>query len=255
MPANSHYWNLLRQFTISGFRLRDQGTILGFLWSLLHPLALLAVLYVLFQFRLGGDIPHFRIYLLIGIIHWSFFSTATMKAVASITRREHLVQNVRFPGEILVISDVGTVLISFVLELLVLFAFILIEGISFHFTWLLLPLVILLQTFFILGVGLLLSLLQVFIRDVERIWTIVLRIGFFLVPIFYRPSIIENDLQRKLFLCNPLAQIMQFSRSILIDGRLPDFGWVLYTSFVGIGFFFVAFIMFKKLEPRFAERL
>lgn len=255
MPTRQHYWSLIREFTVSGFKLRDQGSLLGFLWTLLHPLALLAVLYFLFQFRLGNETPFFRVYLLIGIIHWSFFSTATTKTVTSIGRRDHLVLNINFPREILVISDVGSVLISFVLELVVLLVFLVVEGVPFHLTWFLLPAVIGLQALLILGVGLALASLQVFVRDVERIWTIVLRIGFFLVPIFYEASIIESDFQRRVFLCNPLAQIMQFSRSVLIEGVVPSPGWVLYTLLFGGVLLGGAMVFFKRLEPRFAERL
>jgi ABC-type polysaccharide/polyol phosphate export permease len=248
------YWSLLREFTICGFKLRDQGSLLGFLWTLLHPLMLLLVLYMLFQDRLGSSIEHFRIYVLIGIIHWSFFATATTKTVNSIAMRREVVGNIYFPREILVFSDVGTVLISFVLELLVLFVFMVAEGIPFQATWFLLPLSILLQSLFIIGIGLLLATLQIYVRDIERIWTIVLRIGFFLVPIFYDPMVIKSDVQRTIYLCNPLTQIMIFSRSLLIDGRVPDGLWTLYTVAVGILLAAAALVFFKKMEPSFAER-
>ena len=71
--GDTRYWNLLREFTVTGFKLRDQGSFLGFLWTLLHPFVLLAVLYALFATRLGEGVAHFPTYLLIGIVHWSFF--------------------------------------------------------------------------------------------------------------------------------------------------------------------------------------
>lgn len=249
------YWNLMREFTICGFKIRDQGSVLGFLWTLLHPLLLLVVLYLLFRERLGSSIPHFRIYLLIGIIHWSFFSTATTKTVTSITQRRELVGNIYFPREILVISDVGTVIISFVLELGVLFGFVIVDGIPVRVAWLALPLVAFLQGLLIVGVGLFLAAAQVFVRDIERIWTIVLRIGFFLVPIFYDVAMIRDDLHRRIYLLNPLARFMEFSRSILIDGRLPDPGWMLYTFALGAGLTWLGFRLSRRLEPLFAERL
>jgi ABC-2 type transport system permease protein len=249
------YWSLLREFTVCGFKLRDQGTVLGFLWTLLHPLLLLAVLYLLFRNRLGTEIPHFRIYLLVGIIHWSFFSTATTKAIQSVALRRDLVTNVHFPREILVIGDVGTVLISFVLEIGVLFGFILVEGIPVRAAWLLLPVIAGLQGLLIVGVALFLAAAQVFVQDIERIWTLVLRIGFFLVPIFYDPRVIENDLHRQIFLLNPLTQIMTFSRTVLIEGRIPDASWMIYTLAIGLLLTALSLRFFRRLEPSFAERL
>jgi lipopolysaccharide transport system permease protein len=229
--------------------------VLGFFWTLLHPLLLLLVLYLLFRNRLGGQIEHFRIYLLIGIIHWSFFSTATTKAVNSIVQRRELVVNVFFPREILVIGDVGTVLISFVLEILVLFAFIAAEGIPVRMTWLLLPAIVALQTLLVVGFGLLLAGLKVFLQDIERIWTITLRIGFFLVPIFYTPDIIADEMQRRIFLLNPLTRIMGFSREILLQGTVPSPLWMAYTLGFGAALVFLSLRLFKRLEPSFAERL
>ncbi len=249
------YTNLLREFTICGFKLRDQGSLLGFVWTLLHPMLLLLVLSMLFSSRLKENIPHPTIYLLIGIIHWSFFSTATTKTVNSITGREGLVRNVAFPREILVISDVGTVLMSFVLEIGVLFVFVFANGLTPHMAWLALPIVILLQALLIVGVGLFLALTRVFVRDIERIWGIVLRIGFFCVPIFYTTAILSHEWQRILFQCNPLAQIMGFTRAILIDGRMPSLLGMTYTLVFGVLFAAAGLVLFKRYEPRFAEKL
>ena len=249
------YWNLVREFTVCGFKIRDQGTVLGFCWTLLHPLLLLVVLYTLFKDRLGGNIPHFRVYLLIGIIHWSYFSTATTKAVTSIVLRRDLVTHVSFPREILVIGDVGTILISFVLEMAVLFLFLLVEGIPPRLVWMLMPLVIGLQTMLIVAFSLFLASLQVFVKDIERIWTIILRIGFFAVPIFYQTSMIQDPYLRWVLECNPLTQLMEFSRGLLIDGALPSPTWILYTLAFSTLLLTLTLWMFKKLEYRFAERL
>jgi len=249
------YGNLLREFTICGFKLRDQGSFLGFVWTLLHPLLLLLVLSLLFSQRLAEDIRHPTLYLLIGIVHWSCFSTATSKAVNSIAARDDLVRNVPFPREILVLADVGTVLISFVLEIGVLFLFVFASGVPVHGSWLLLPLVIAIQAVFVTGIALVLACARVYVRDVERVWTIALRIGFFCVPIFYTSAILTSDLQRWVFACNPLAQIMGFSRELLIEGRVPDVGWMGYAAAVSAGCLGIGFLVFKRLERAFPEKL
>ncbi len=254
MPGHvKRYLNLLQEFTICGFKVRDQGSLLGFVWTLLQPMLLLLVLSTLFSRRLSEDITHPSLYLLIGIVHWSFFSTATTKTVSSIAARGDLIRNVRFPREILVFSDIGTVLVSFLGEMVVLFAFVLVAGVPVRSVWLFLPVIIAMQALFIAGVGLILACGRVFIRDVERVWTIALRIGFFCVPIFYTTAILSTSTQRFFFECNPLAQIMAFSRSLLIEGTMPSISWVLYVLVFGCVVFAIGLMLFRRLESRFAE--
>ncbi len=83
-PYSEQYWNMARTFAYYGFRMRDQSTILGFIWTLLYPLLLFIILFALFRQRLGADIPNFSVYLLIGIVHWNMFASATNKAVNSL---------------------------------------------------------------------------------------------------------------------------------------------------------------------------
>lgn len=252
---DARYWNLLRQFTVSWFKLRDQGSFLGFLWTLLHPMLLLLVLYTIFVNRLGNDIPHFGVYLLIGIIHWSFFATATTRCVTSLVSRDALVRNASFPNELLVFSDVGCILISFVLEIGVLVLFLLVEGLPVRLIWFALPLIVAVQTLLVGGVSLLLASAQVYTQDVERIWSIVLRVGFFMVPIFYSPASVESPVARFALQANPLTQIMTFSRDVLIDGRLPSMLWMLYTLVFGAVLFGVGTTIFRRIESSLAERV
>jgi lipopolysaccharide transport system permease protein len=249
------YWNLLREFTVNWFKLRDQGSLLGFFWTLLHPLTLLLVLYLLFQQRLGSDIPHFGVYLLIGIIHWSFFATATGRCVSSLVARDDLVRNVRFPRELLVFSDIGSILISFLLEIAVLLLFVLFEGLPIRWLWLMIPAIVALEALLVAGISLVLASAQVFVQDVERIWSIVMRIGFFLVPIFYSVDAIDQIWARALLEVNPLTQIMTFSRDVLIHGAFPSPLWVVYTLGFSWALFAVALRAFRRAEASIAERV
>jgi len=246
---------LLREFTIAAFRVRDQGTVLGFLWTLLHPLLMLLILYALFQGQLGERIPNFRSYLLIGITHWSFFATATSKAVTSIVQRRELVSNFPFPRALLVLSDVGAVLISFVLELVVLLLFLVWDGVPLRWAALALPLVVAVEAVLVTGVGLALACAQVFVKDTERIWGILLRIGFFLVPIFYPVALLAEGPKRAIYLLNPLTQLMAASRELLLEGRVPAAAGIAWTVACAAGLLAGAFALFRRLEPRFAERL
>ncbi len=117
------YSNLLRELTLFNFKLRDQGTVLGFIWTLLHPFLMLTILYMLFSKRLGKGIEHYEIYLLIGIIQWNFLSTGTNEGLKSIMNNRSILRNIYIFRTAVVVSSVLAVAISFLLELLVLGGF------------------------------------------------------------------------------------------------------------------------------------
>src|SRR5262245_53210418 len=114
--AQHDYWFVTRELTLSAFKLRDQGTLLGFLWTLLQPLAMLSVLYWLFRKQIGGEVQHFSLYMLIGIVLWTFFAAGTAKGLTSLVTRRDLIDSVTFPRELLVVSAVLTVIVSSTLE-------------------------------------------------------------------------------------------------------------------------------------------
>jgi teichoic acid transport system permease protein len=115
--------------------------------------------------------------------------------------------------------------------------------------------IVALQVLLVGGVSLLLASAQVFTQDVERIWSIVLRVGFFMVPIFYSTASVESELARFVLQANPLTQIMTFSRDVLIDGRLPSLTWMLYTGLVGGLLFSAGITIFRRVESSLAERV
>jgi ABC-2 type transport system permease protein len=242
-------------FAYYGFKMRDQSTVLGFLWTLLHPLLLFVILFTLFRQRLGADVPHFGVYLLIGIVHWSLFSTATGKAVNCLISRREMVVSMNFPRELLVLGDVGGVTVSSLLEFFVVCCFALAVGVSFKTTWLLLPLVFTGQLIFVVAISLLISSVQVFVRDTERIWSLILRMGFFAVPIFYPITMLSDGMSRKIVLGNPLTQYMEYSRALIIDGRIPPPGDMTYTLVISCIALVLSFAWFRRIEDSFAERL
>ena len=249
------YWDMVGTFAYFGFKMRDQSTILGFFWTLLHPLLLFVILFTLFRQRLGADIPHFGVYLLIGIVHWSMFAAATGKAISSVIVRRDMVVNMKFPRELIVLGDVGGVAVSSVLEFVVVICITLIVGVPFNLTWLLLPLVFFVQLIFVVAVCLMLSSVQVFVRDTERIWSLVLRMGFFIVPIFYPISMLSSGVSRELVLANPITQFMEISRTIILGGKLPEIGDMAYALGISCIALFFGITLFRRVEDSFAERL
>jgi len=249
------YINIVREFVIAGFKLRTGGALLGFIWTLLHPLSMLIILYMLFSRRLGSNIEHYGIFLLIGILHWNFFSRATVSSLRSIMSKRIILRNIYIPPTAVVAGSILEVCLSFLLELCILAGLIVFSGLGFSSAIVWFPLVILIQLLLIGGISLLLSCLNVYFNDVEYIWDIVLKLGFFVVPIFYDPAMFISKGKLAFYLMNPLTQIVIFARDILLFKRAPNLINMLYVFLFVLLIFFICYAIFKKFEDAIVERL
>lgn len=208
---------LLRELVITDFKLRYQGSVLGYLWSLLKPLLLFTILYLVFVrfLKFGAGIPHFEVSLLLGIVLWSFFTEATTQGMQSIVTRGDLIRKISFPKYIIVISGTLSALINLLLNLLVVLLFIFINGVDIKWSILLLPLNILELYVFALAIAFWLSAVFVKYRDVSHIWEVFLQGLFYATPILYPISLVienSNVVVAKLLMLNPIAQIVQDAR-------------------------------------------
>lgn len=201
------------------WRLRQQSTFLGFLWTLLNPALMFAVLYGLFVKWLGRAQGDYAVFLLIGIVEWNFFASATSYSLSSLLRRSPLMTNYPLRPEIPVLASVLSVYFSHVLELAALAVLLLFfqGGVSASWFWLI-P-VDLAYLALAAGAGLMLAGLFVFYSDLERIWTIMLTAGFFLTPVFYPLSVIAPEKGRLLAL-SPLTAVIESAR-LALSGAAP----------------------------------
>ena len=255
-PAATHdYWFIARELTLSAFKLRDQGTLLGFLWTLLQPLAMLGVLYWLFRKQVGGTIEHFGLYVLIGIVLWTFFASGTGKGLVSVVIRRDLINSVTFPRELIVVSSVLTVIVSSALEFCVVLVFAIGSGAGISWAWLALPLVLVMEGLLVIGTALLLAPWYVYARDLDNIWNIVLRIGFFLTPVFYLPEQFLSPAEQRLYLLNPVTQIMIHARQILLRHEVPSLAAMAGTLAFGVVLVAVGLANFRYFAPDLAEHI
>src|SRR5437868_2321876 len=178
---------LLSELVRTDFKLRYQGSVLGYAWSLLRPLLLFAILYVVFVkfLKIGAGVPHYPVYLLLGIVIWNFFLEMTSQSLGSIVGRGDLIRKIRIPRWIIVLSSSISALINLFLNLLVVVVFLFINHVDLLRTILWLPLLIVEVYAFSLGLSLLLSAAYVKYRDVNYIWEVILQAGFYLTPIIY----------------------------------------------------------------------
>ncbi len=205
---------LLRQLVKTDFKLRYQGSVLGYAWSLLRPLLLFLILYVVFVrfIRLGSGIPHYPVYLLLGIVIWNFFAEMTAQSLGSIVGRGDLLRKINIPRWVIVLSSSISALINLFLNLLVFIVFLLINHVDLLKTTLWLPLILLEVYIFALGLSLFLAAAYVKFRDMNYIWEVIIQAGFYLTPIIYPITLITNHTLQKLIFLNPLAQSIQDAR-------------------------------------------
>jgi ABC-2 type transport system permease protein len=257
------FFHLTWLIAMTDYRLTYFGSALGYLWSLMRPLLLLGVLYVVFSefLRFGDDIPHYRDLLLLNIVLYMFFVEATSNAVRSVVARESLVRKMHFPRMVIPLAVVITSVLNLAANLLAVFAFILIDGIEPRATWLLLPVLLVPLVAFVAGISMILSSLYVSYRDVQPIWGVFAQLVFYGTPILYVIDTVPDSM-RQVIMANPLAAILEQARHWLVDPTSPGFaeaigGGAWWLLPVGIFVAVCAFGLwiFNHEAPRIAERL
>lgn len=259
---------LLKELTKTDFKLRYQGSVLGYFWALLRPLMMFAILYVVFGklLRFGGDIPHYPVYLLAGTTLWSFFTECTNQGIQAIITRGELIRKICFPKYIVVVSATLTAVINLVINLVVVIIFALINGVTPSWTCLLVPIVLFELYCLALGISFLLGAVNVKYRDITSIWDVLTQALFYAIPIIYPISMIisTSDIAAKIILLNPIAQVIQDVRYLLITPET-----ITTWEYVGNGNFFIKFIpifittfiliwgswYFRKKSKKFAEEI
>ncbi len=261
-------WNkrnlvLLKELTKTDFKLRYQGSVLGYLWALLRPLLMFAILYVVFAklLGMGNDIPHYPVYLLTGTVLWSFFTECTQQGIQAMVGRGDLIRKISFPKYIVTVSTTLTAVINVLINLAVIVIFALINGVVPSFSWLLvLPLIFELYLL-ALGISFLLGSINVKYRDIGSIWDVLIQALFYAIPIIYPVSMVvqTSAFAAKLILINPIAQVIQDVRWSLITPVT-----ITTSDFVGVwaelaamgavlAIFVVGALVFRKRSRFFAE--
>lgn len=221
MNFNSQsYLHLLWESTRCEWRMRDQATTLGFLWTLLQPLLMFAVLYAVFTRWMPGPRTHYASLLLVGIVQYGFFSSATTYGLSSLLRRRAILLNFPVPRETMVLAAVFSAMISYLFEFGLMMVFLVALGARPSPAWAALPFLIVIFVGFVVGISLIMAPLAARHPDFERIWSILLSAGFFLTPVFY-PLASMDGARLRLLSLNPLTPLIEIARSCLLEGRWP----------------------------------
>ncbi len=255
---------LLKELTKTDFKLRYQGSVLGYLWALLRPLMMFAILYIVFAklLKIGNDIPHYPVYLLCGTTMWSFFTECTSQGIQAIVNRGDLLRKISFPKYIVVVSATLTAVINMLINLGVIIIFALINGVTPSWSWLLVPLSLIELYALSLGIAMLLGAINVRYRDITSIWDVIIQALFYAVPIIYPISMVAqtSELAAKVILMNPISQAIQDIRYNLITSETittwnfvgSTWAKVLPIILVVVVLIFAA-LYFRKKSKFFAE--
>lgn len=257
MQISNNLWNyrhLTFKLAISEFKLRYKNSILGFFWSLLEPLLMLVVLYVVFTNLMRVNVEHYQLFLLMGIISWNMLSRGTTMSLTSILGKPGLVQKVYFPREILVISTGITALLMTLLEFIVFGIFMLVFDVVPGNTLVYFPLILFFEFLLVLGLAFGLSALNVYYRDMQYIWAVVLQAGFFAAPIIYPLSIIPEKYVWIIML-NPMTRIIDALRGAVIYSAPPVLADGLFIIAAALVVLATGYMIFLRLEPGFAEEI
>lgn len=209
---------LLRELVRTDFKIRYQDSALGYIWSLLRPLLMFLILYFVFTkfIRVGSVVPHYAVYLLLGIVLWNFFAELTVGSVGAIVGKSELLRKINFPKYNIILANSISALINLLLNFIVIAIFMAFNNLTPSIgAFLIIPLVI--ELYIIsLGVAFLLSALYVRFRDISYVWDVIVQAAFYATPILYPLSIIPYHRIQELLILNPISQIIQDARYALV---------------------------------------
>jgi lipopolysaccharide transport system permease protein len=249
--TTSAVWEIVTRLARREIESKHSLTLLGWLWPLTRQLAQLAVLVFVFSKVFHQDIENFPVFVFVGLISWTWFSTGLGDAATSVAAQRHLVLQSRVPSAAIPLVAVVVPLVDVLLALPVLLLLLVVSD-ELHWTLLLTPLLIPVQALLMAGIAWLASAAAVFFRDVPNVIYLGLTLLFYMTPVFYASGTWPKQ-YRWLLDLNPLATIIGCYRALLLDDPWPH-AWLIAVVVAGSALVAVlGYIFFRRLEPRFAD--
>ena len=259
------YRELLFNLTVRDLKVRYKNSVLGIAWSLLNPILMMLVFTVVYTVMIGqSNRRDYAALVLCGLLPWNFFSGSIMGGVGSVVNNGYLIKKVYFPRAVLPSSIMLSNLVNFLVALPVYFVLAWLLGVRFTPYVLFLPVVVLVEMIFIMGMSLLLSAVNVFYRDVQQIMEVLILAWFFVTPVIWDVSALpssrvvlgmEVPVQRLTYILNPMASIIASYRDILFYGRPIGWDFFLRTAITVSIVLLIGFFIFNRLKGRFAEEV
>lgn len=244
------YTPLLRELVVRDLKLKYRRSFLGYVWSLLNPLLMMAVMTVVFSYMFRFQIPNYPIYLICGQTLWAFFNESTTLAMHSVIGNGSLIRKVYIPKYIFPLSRVLSSFVTMSFSLAAILIVMLVTGVPLAWAQLLVPVPLLLLLIFSTGIGMVLSAMAVYFRDIIHLYGVVTMAWMYLTPIFYPLDSLPAQVVA-LIKFNPMHHYIQFFRSLILHGALPEpavWLWCLGSSIVAV---LIGLLTFRKLQKNF----
>ena len=252
------YREMIFSLVKKDLRGRYKGSVLGFMWTFINPLLQLLVFTLVFSIIMRANYEQYYLFLFVALVPWMFFGSSVQDGSTCIMRESNMVKKIYFPREVIPISTVTSAFINMILTFVVVFIVLLISGRGINLVALLyLPVVMIVEYILCLGIGLIVSALTVYLRDLQYILGIVVMALQYMTPVMYGVDMVERSGAGKwlilIFNLNPMTPIIKIYRQIIYYGEVPELSSLLIAVVVGVVFIVVGEILFKKLQKGFAE--
>jgi lipopolysaccharide transport system permease protein len=247
------YRELLRGLIVRNLKVKYQRSMLGFIWTLLNPLLTIAVLTVVFTYFIKITVPHYWAFVFSGYFVWNFMSQMLSSATYILAEHAPLRRSVAFPSEVLVLATAASRLVEFAVEMAI--AVLLLAAIhhgSVPVSFVLLPVLILIQVLLAIGLALPIATLSVFYSDVQHAMPIVLLMLFYLSPVFYPATMVPESL-RTLYFLNPIAGLLTLFHDALYSGQWPSPVLLVSMLTASLGLCTLGYLLFNRYKRLFAE--
>lgn len=248
------YRHMLKTLVKQDIRGRYKGSVFGFLWTLLNPLLLLAVYSIVFQFIFKLDIEAYPIYLFVALMPWTTFANTIAVGTNSVVSNAAILKKVYFPREILPLASVISNMINYLFSFVIILIALLIAGIGYSWYILFLPVLLIIQAVFTLGITLVLSAGNVYIRDIQYIMNPIMMIWMYATPILYKVDMVPEK-YLTLYKLNPMVHLVEGYRAILYYKAMPDLKMLGIVFLASLVLLILGWVIFARLQRRFAEEV
>ncbi len=248
------YREMIFSLVRKDLRTRYKGSVLGFLWTFINPLLQLVVYTLVFSTIMRVNVDKFYIYLFVALVPWIFFTSSIQGGTTSILSGADLIKKIYFPRLVLPIAVTSAAFMNMVFSMIIVFIALIISGIGLSWHIVYLPVIMVLEYFFALGMAFIFSALNVYFRDLEHILGIVTMAWFYGTPIVYTIEMVPEQFLGFFYL-NPMTHIVDAYRAILYYHQVPDFSTLSSIVVFSVVFIVTGYILFQKLQRHFVEEL
>ncbi len=249
------YRELLKTSVKKDIRGKYKASMLGVLWSFINPLLQVLVYAIVFPYILGRSSDNYIIYLVTGIIPWTFFSTTINSCVGIVKNNANIIKKVYFPRIILPISSGVSGLINFFISCLIIILFCVVGGVGISWHILLVPFIALIELMLALGIGMIFGACDAYVQDTEHIVSFLLQMAFYGSPIVYQMDLLSSkSLLAKIIQMNPVTVIINAYRDVFLNHVWPNMTNLMIVFVVAACVLALGCFVFKKLEKGFAEQ-